>query len=75
VFNGEAGQVVLNDAAALHFSGNITVMAWVKPRVKDYFRDILAHGFDTTDFTRLHQRRLRRRQLLRSRRHRRKRLL
>jgi len=45
VMNGEAGGITVKDAAGLHFSGNITMMAWVKPAVKDFFRDIIAHGW------------------------------
>ena len=40
------GYIALPDAAGLHFSGNITLMAWVKPTVQDFFRDIIAHGWD-----------------------------
>src|SRR5207249_1447850 len=32
--------------AALNLSNTITLMAWIKPTVKDFFRDILAHGWD-----------------------------
>lgn len=45
VMNGEAGGITVKDAPGLHFSGNITLMAWVKPRSKDFFRDIIAHGW------------------------------
>ena len=46
VMNGEAGGINVKDAPGLHFSGNITLMAWVKPRSKDFFRDIIAHGWN-----------------------------
>src|SRR5262249_51984377 len=26
--------------------GNITMMAWIKPSTKDFFRDIIAHGWN-----------------------------
>src|ERR1051326_8432963 len=45
LMNGEAGGITVKDAPGLHFSGNITMMAWVKPAVKDFFRDIIAHGW------------------------------
>lgn len=45
-FDGENGYVSLPDVAGLHFSGNITMTAWIKPTVKDFFRDIIAHGWD-----------------------------
>ena len=45
-FDGENGSIAVNDAPALHFSGDITLMAWVKPSVQDFYRDILAHGWD-----------------------------
>jgi hypothetical protein len=45
-FDGENGSIALPDAAGLHFSGNITMMAWVKPTVQDFYRDIIAHGWD-----------------------------
>jgi hypothetical protein len=32
----------------LHFTGQITLMAWVKPRTEDFFRDIIVHGWDDT---------------------------
>jgi hypothetical protein len=46
LFDGANGYVVVNDAAGLHFSGNITLMAWIKPTVQDFYRDIIAHGWD-----------------------------
>ncbi len=45
-FDGANGYIGLPDAAGLHFSGNITMMAWVKPSVQDFFRTIIAHGWD-----------------------------
>src|SRR5256885_16060169 len=45
-FNGASGHVELKDAPGLHFSGNVTLMAWVKPTTKDFFRDIIVHGWD-----------------------------
>ena len=48
VFNGETGYIEVGDAASLAISGNITMMAWVKPRSQDFFRNILAHGWDSS---------------------------
>jgi hypothetical protein len=47
-FNGEGGHVELKDAPGLHISGNVTLMAWVKPTTKDFFRNIIAHGWDSS---------------------------
>jgi Concanavalin A-like lectin/glucanases superfamily/Immunoglobulin domain len=47
-FNGEGGHIELKDAPGLHISGNITLMAWVKPTTKDFFRNIIAHGWDSS---------------------------
>ncbi len=47
VFNGESGHLPVGDAPALHFTGPITMMAWIKPGVKDFFRNIVAHGMDS----------------------------
>ena len=44
--DGRNGYVQLNDAPGLHFNGQITMMAWVKPLAEDFFRDILGHGVD-----------------------------
>ena len=44
--NGETGDIAISDAPGLHFSGQVTLMAWVKPAVKDFVRDIIAHGMD-----------------------------
>lgn len=49
VFNGVAGHFAVGDASALHFNGPVTLMAWVKPTVKDFFRDIVAHGTDANN--------------------------
>src|ERR1051325_11299900 len=45
-FDGENGYIALKDAPGLHFSGQVTLMAWIKPTSKDFFRDIIAHGWD-----------------------------
>ena len=47
-FDGANGYIGLQDPVGLHFSGNITMMAWVKPAVQDFFRTIIAHGWDLT---------------------------
>ena len=47
-FDGENGYIGLQDAPGLHISGNITLMAWVKPTVQDFYRDILATGWNAT---------------------------
>ncbi|MFO1476311.1 MAG: LamG-like jellyroll fold domain-containing protein [Verrucomicrobiota bacterium] len=44
-FDGENGYFQVNDTPALRITGNITMMAWVKPTQKDFFRDIISHGF------------------------------
>lgn len=46
LFDGFNGYFAMPDDAGLHFSGQVTMMAWVKPRVKDYYRSIIAHGWD-----------------------------
>jgi hypothetical protein len=46
LFDGVNGYCQINDAPGLHFTGQITMMAWVKPTEQDYFRTILGHGFD-----------------------------
>ena len=43
--DGVNGSMEVDDAAALHFTGQITLTAWVKPLAQDYFRDIIAHGY------------------------------
>jgi hypothetical protein len=45
-FDGENGFIALKDAPGLHFSGNITMMAWIKPGVEDFYRNIIAHGWN-----------------------------
>src|SRR5205085_9990150 len=47
-FDGQNGSIGLPDAAGLHFSGNITLMAWIKPNQRDYYRNIIANGLDDT---------------------------
>ncbi len=47
-FDGDNGYFQVNDAAGLHFTGAITLAAWIKPTEKDFFRDIIEHGFDDT---------------------------
>jgi hypothetical protein len=44
-FDGDNGFCQVKDAAGLHFSNTISLVAWVKPAQKDFFRDIIAHGF------------------------------
>ena len=39
------GYLGLPSPAALNISGNITLMAWIKPTDRNYFRDIIAHGW------------------------------
>lgn len=45
-FDGHNGYVQINDAPGLHFSSNVTMMAWIKPAEKDFFRNIIAHGMN-----------------------------
>ncbi|HEY5909837.1 MAG TPA: LamG-like jellyroll fold domain-containing protein [Verrucomicrobiae bacterium] len=45
-FDGVNGGIQVADAPGLHFSGNLTMMAWVKPVEQDFFRDIIAHGWN-----------------------------
>jgi len=45
-FDGDNGYFQVNDAPDLHFAGRITLMAWIKPTEQDFFRDIIAHGFN-----------------------------
>jgi hypothetical protein len=45
-FDGDNGYVALGDDPAMHFSGQITMMAWVKPTSVNYFRNIIGHGWD-----------------------------
>ena len=46
--DGANGYVKLGAPAGLDISGNITLMAWVKPTVKNFFRDIIVRGWDDT---------------------------
>ncbi len=46
LFNGASGYLALGNPAALNLSNQITVMAWIKPTEKDFFRSIFAHGWD-----------------------------
>lgn len=45
--DGHNGFIQINDAPGLHFSSNVTMMAWIKPTEKDFFRNIIAHGMNT----------------------------
>jgi hypothetical protein len=45
--DGENGYISVKNAPGLQFSGNVTMMAWVKLGSKDFFRDIIARGWDT----------------------------
>lgn len=45
-FDSVSGVVAVEDAPALRISGNITMMAWVKPSVQDHFRNIVAQGWN-----------------------------
>jgi hypothetical protein len=47
-FNLTQGSITVEDAAALHFSNNVTLVAWVKPGANNYMHDIIEHGFDGT---------------------------
>jgi len=49
-FDGVNGSCPVSDVPALHFSGNITLAAWINPAEKDYYRDIIAHGWDPTTY-------------------------
>ena len=52
-FDGENGFSQIEDARGLHFATNenskipITMTVWIKPLEQDFYRDIIAHGFDT----------------------------
>src|SRR5882724_1986066 len=39
------GYLGLPNPVGLNISGNITLMAWIKPTDKNYYRDIIAHGW------------------------------
>jgi hypothetical protein len=46
-FDGDNGFIALGDDPGMHFSGFITMMAWVKPMGSiNYFRNIIGHGWD-----------------------------
>ncbi len=44
--DGANGLIQLPAAPGLDITGNITLMAWVKPTVKNFFRDIIVRGWD-----------------------------
>lgn len=46
LLDGANGFVKLPAAPGLDISGNITMAAWVKPTVKNFFRNIIARGWD-----------------------------
>jgi hypothetical protein len=46
--DGLNGYISVKDAPGLHFSGNVTMMAWVKLGSKDYFRNIIERGWDAS---------------------------
>ncbi len=53
-FDGDNGYVQVNDTTDLNtnnpnITSGITLTAWVKPQAQDYFRDIIARGFDQFD--------------------------
>jgi hypothetical protein len=46
--DGENGYIPTMDAPGLqHLTNTLTLMAWVKPGVRDFYRDIIARGWDT----------------------------
>jgi hypothetical protein len=45
-FNGAGGYLALGSPGGLNVSGQITMMAWIKPELKDFYRYVLAHGWD-----------------------------
>ncbi|MCW5557507.1 MAG: hypothetical protein KIT22_06730, partial [Verrucomicrobiae bacterium] len=45
-FDGLKGYVAVEDAPELHFTGNITLTAWVKPAARDNIRNIIGRGLD-----------------------------
>jgi hypothetical protein len=53
--DGDNGYVQINDTPNLNgtngsgIASAITLTAWVKPQAQDYFRDIIARGFDEND--------------------------
>ena len=44
--DGANGYMKLGQPAGLDITGNITMMAWIKPTVRNFFRDIVARGWD-----------------------------
>ncbi len=46
IFNGQNQYVRLGNPAALNFSGQITIAAWIKPTATDGVRNIVAHGYN-----------------------------
>ena len=51
-FDGDNGYCQITDAPGLHWASNgvhtnfITMAAWIKPTEKDFFRNIISHGWD-----------------------------
>ena len=46
--NGLPTSVILGNPAELNFTGQITLMAWVKPQATDGLRNIISHGYRST---------------------------
>lgn len=46
LLDGANGYVKLGTPAGLDLTGNITMMAWVKPSVRNFFRHIIGRGWD-----------------------------
>lgn len=44
--DGMMGYTAIKDAPGLHFTGQISLAAWVKVRARDYNRDIISHGWN-----------------------------
>lgn len=49
--SGVVGRVAIPDAEALDFTGQITIMAWVKPTSKAVLRNIVTHGSEGADLS------------------------
>jgi hypothetical protein len=47
-FDGVDGWVDLGNPDGLNFSGQITMMAWIKPTATDGLRNIVSHGYQTS---------------------------
>ncbi|PWU14585.1 MAG: hypothetical protein C5B50_17015 [Verrucomicrobia bacterium] len=47
-FDGVSCNMAVADAPGLHFSGKISMAAWVKPQANNYYHDIIEHGTDGT---------------------------